>query len=280
MGKKILAGKKGIIFGALNEQSIAWQVALKCREEGAKIVLTNAPLAVRFGEINQLAKEIKAKVIPADVTKVDDLDRLVDESMSYFGGQFDFALHSVAMSYNIRKKHPYTGLNYDGFMETLNISAVSFHKFLQTCFQKDAISPWGSVVALTFIAAHRIFPQYNEMADAKSLLEGIARSFGLHYGNHNKVRINTLSQSPVKTTAGGGIDGFDRFWDYADLMSPLGNAPATALADACTMLFSDYSRYITMQNIYHDGGFSATGLTDAISNTFNDYNNIAGKNVK
>lgn len=264
MGKKLLAGKKGIIFGALNEHSIAWQVALKCHEEGAKIVLTNVPIAIRFADTNILAKKIKAKVIPADVTKKEDLEKLVDESMTHFGGQFDFALHSVAMSYNIRKKHPYTELNYEGFLETLNISAVSFHKFLQTCYQKDAISEWGSVVALTFIAAHRIFPQYSEMADAKSLLEGIARSFGLHYGNHNRVRINTLSQSPVKTTAGGGIDGFDRFWEYADLMSPLGNAPSEAVGEACAMLFSDYTRFITMQNIFHDGGFSATGLTQNI----------------
>ena len=264
MGKKLLAGKKGVIFGVLNASSIAWQVALKCHEEGAKIILTNAPLAVRFGETNLLAKQINAKVIPADATKEEEMGILVDESMKHFGGQFDFALHSVAMSYNIRKKHPYTALNYDGFMETLGISAVSFHKFLQACFQKEAIRDWGSVVALTFIAAHRIFPQYNEMADAKSLLEGIARSFGLHYGSKNKVRINTISQSPVKTTAGGGIEGFDRFWEFADLMSPLGNAPADALAKSCVMLFSDYSRYITMQNIYHDGGFSATGLTQNI----------------
>ena len=270
MGKKLLAGKKGIIFGALNEYSIAWQIALKCHEEGAKIILTNAPLAVRFGDTEILAKKIKAKIIPADVTKKEDIEHLVDASMKIFGGQFDFALHSVAMSYNIRKKHPYTELNYDGFIETLNISAVSFHKFLQTCYQKNAISEWGSVVALTFIAAHRIFPQYNEMADAKSLLEGIARSFGLHYGSKYKVRINTLSQSPVKTTAGGGIDGFDRFWEYADLMSPLGNARSSALAEACVMLFSDYSRYITMQNIFHDGGFSATGMTHSLIEAFNN----------
>lgn len=264
MSKKILAGKKGIIFGVLNEHSIAWQVALKCHDEGAKIILTNTPLAVRFGETTQLAKQIKAKVLSADVKKNEDIEQLVDAGMDHFGGQFDFALHSVAMSYNIRKKHPYTELNYDGFMETLNISAVSFHKFLQACFQKDAISEWGSVVALTFIASQRIFPQYSEMADAKSLLEGIARSFGLHYGNKRKIRINTISQSPVKTTAGGGIEGFDRFWEYSDLMSPLGNAPAEAVGEACVMLFSDYTRYITMQNIYHDGGFSATGLTQNI----------------
>ncbi|QES90282.1 enoyl-ACP reductase FabI [Rhizosphaericola mali] len=270
MSSKILKGKKGIILGVLNENSIAWEVAKKCKQEGAKIIISNAPLAVRFGEVKSLAKEIKVPVIGADVTKIEDLELLVDKAVKYFKGPFDFVLHSVAMSNNIRKKHDYTELNYEYMLKTLDVSAVSFHKLLQVCFQKNAIADWGSVVALTYIASKRIFPQYSEMADAKSLLEGISRSFGLHYAAKNKVRINTISQSPVKTTAGGAIAGFDDFWNYSDQMSPLGNASSKDLASFCVTMFSDYTRYITMQNIYHDGGFSSTGLTDKVISTFNE----------
>lgn len=264
----LLAGKKGIIFGVLNEDSIAWKVAKQCKEEGASLIFTNNPLAVRFSDTEALAKLVDAPIVGADVSKDEDILHLVDQALSIFGGKFDFALHSVAMSVNIRKKHPYHELNYDYYHKTLDISAVSLHKFLQACFAKDAINEWGSVLALTFIASHRIFPQYNEMGDAKALLEGIVRSFGLCYGEKKHVRVNSISQSPVKTTAGGGIPGFDHFWNFSDELSPLGNAPAADLAKFCAMLFSDYSRFVTMQNIFHDGGFSSTGLTEKIISKF------------
>lgn len=265
MGNNILKGKKGIIFGALNEQSIAWQVALKCKEEGADIVLSNLPIAIRFSDTKQLADLIQAPILEADVTKLKDIEKLYDLSAAHFkNGKIDFILHSVANSLNIRKKHHYTDLNYAFLEKTLDVSAISFHKLLQVAYKKDILNEWASVVAMSYIAAQRIFPAYNEMADAKVLLEGVARNFGYHYGALRKVRINTISQSPVMTRSGQGIDGFLQFMDYADDMSPLGNAPVENLAAFCTMLFSDYTRYITMQNIYHDGGFSSTGLTDKL----------------
>lgn len=266
MANKILKNKRGLIFGVLNEKSIAWEVAKACHAEGAKLVLTNAPLAVRFGEINTLAKIIKAPVIGTDITKISDLENLLDNTIRYFkGNKIDFILHSVAMSVNIRKKHAYTDLNYDYNQKTLDVSAISLHKLLQTAFAKNAISEWGSVVALSFIAAQRVFPGYNEMADAKLLLEGIARNFGYHYGSSHKVRINTISQSPTFTTAGEGIKDFNLFYEYSNKMSPLGNAPVRDLANFCTMLFSDYTRYVTMQNLFHDGGFSSTGMTEKLA---------------
>lgn len=273
MGNNILKGKKGIIFGALNEQSIAWQVALKCKEEGADVILSNLPIAIRFSDTDKLGKQIGAPVFGADLTKVADIGKLYDFSLKHFKKKkIDFMLHSVANSLNIRKKHEYTDLNYDYLTKTLDVSAISFHKILQVAFEKDILNEWASVVAMSYIAAQRIFPAYNEMADAKVLLEGIARNFGYHYGARRNVRINTVSQSPTKTRSGEGIKGFLQFMDYADNMSPLGNAPVEDLAAFCTMLFSDYTRYITMQNIYHDGGFSSTGLTDKLVNniTFAD----------
>jgi enoyl-[acyl-carrier protein] reductase I len=268
MKNNILSGKKGLIFGVLNEKSIAWSIAKQCHNEGADIVLTNTPLAIRFSDTNELAKEINAKVIPADVSKLNDIEKLIDECLLRFNGKIDFILHSVAMSPNIRKKHPYHDLNYDYYATTLNISAVSLHKVLQVCAGKDAINEWGSIVALTFIAANKAFPFYNDMADAKALLEGITRNFGLYFGEEKRIRINTVSQSPVRTSAGEGIRGFDEFFSFSDMLSPLGNAPVEELAKFCSMLFSDYSKYITMQNIFHDGGFSATGLTHKLINKF------------
>lgn len=264
MSHNLLKGKKGIIFGALNDQSLAWKTALKCHKEGAEIVLTNAPIALRMGEINKLAEAINAPVIGADVTNMEDLSNLFDKSMEHFGGKIDFILHSVGMSVNIRKGNPYTALNHDFEMKTLDISAVSFHKVLQVAYEKDALNEWASVVALTYIAAQRVFPDYNEMADAKSLLESIARSFGYHYGIKNKVRVNTISQSPTRTTAGSGVKGFDGFMNFSEAMSPLGNATAEAFADYCVTLFSDFTKYVTMQNLFHDGGYSATGVTQQV----------------
>ena len=265
MGNQLLKGKKGIVFGALDERSIAWITALKAVEEGAEIVLTNAPIALRMGKINELAAQCNnAPVIGADATSVEDLENLFTKAMEHFGGKVDFVLHSIGMSPNVRKGFAYTDTNYDNFLKTLDISALSFHKVMQTAFKLDAINEWGSVVALSYIAAQRTFPGYNDMAEAKALLESIARSFGYHYGVHKKVRVNTISQSPTVTTAGSGVSGFNAFLDYAEKMSPLGNANAEACANYCLTLFSDYTRMVTMQNLFHDGGFSFTGVSDAI----------------
>jgi enoyl-[acyl-carrier protein] reductase I len=270
MAKNILQGKKGIIFGALNEQSIAWQVALKCHEEGASIVLTNAPVAARVGQTEQLAKQLNAPLIYADVTKMDDLENLISQSTEKLGGKLDFVLHSVGMSLNVRKKIPYTELNYDYMHQTIDISAMSFHRLMQVLWKQDAMANWGSIVGLTYIAAQRVFPDYSEMAEAKCMLESIARSFGYHFGKHKKVRVNTISQSPTKTTAGSGVGGFDAFFNYADKMSPLGNADSSSCADYCVSLFSDYTRMVTMQNLFHDGGFSFTGIAQDLMENFKD----------
>lgn len=261
----LLKGKKGIIFGALNDKSIAWQVALKCHEQGAQFVLTNAPVAMRMGEIKELAAACNnAQIIPCDVSKNEDMENLIDKSMEILGGKIDFILHSVGMSMNIRKGNDYTNLDYKFMHDTLDISAISFHRLLAICYKKDAINDWGSVIALTYIAAQRVFSHYSEMADAKSLLESITRSFGYHYGKSRKVRVNTISQSPTMTTAGSGVKGFGNFFDYASALSPLGNADAEQCADYCVLMFSDLSRMVTMQNLFHDGGFSFTGFSHEV----------------
>lgn len=264
MSHNLLKGKKGIIFGALDERSIAWTTALRCAEEGAEIVLTNAPVAMRMGEINKLAEKINAPVIPCDVTSNADMENLISKSMEHFGGSFDFILHSVGMSLNMRKGRSYTDLDYGFNQKTLDISATSLHRLLAVAMKQDALKEWGSVVALTYIAAQRVFPDYSEMADAKALLESIARSFGYHYAVQKKVRVNTVSQSPTVTTAGSGVKGFGGFYTYADQMSPLGNATAEDCANYLVTLFSDLTKYVTMQNLFHDGGFSSTGVTQAI----------------
>jgi enoyl-[acyl-carrier protein] reductase I len=265
---QILKGKKGIISGALNNMSIAWKVAERAAEEGAEIVLTNAPIAMRMGEINGLAEKINAPIIPADATNESDLENLFDKSVEHFGGKIDFVLHSIGMSPNVRKGKHYTDLNYEWYKQSMDVSAVSLHKMLAMAYKKDAINEWGSVVALSYIAAQRTFPDYSDMADAKALLESIARSFGYHYGASKKVRINTISQSPTVTTAGSGVKGFDGFISFADEMSPLGNADALACADYCIALFSDLTRMVTMQNLFHDGGFSSTGVTPQVIERF------------
>ncbi len=261
MAYNLLKGKKGIIFGALNHDSIAWKVAEKAFDEGAEIVLTNAPFAIRMGEIDQLAEKINAEIIPCDVTKLEDIENLIKKSMEHFGGKFDFLLHSIGMSPNVRKDIPYDNINYNYFLKTLDISALSFHKILQTCRNYDAINEWGSVVALSYIAAQRTLDRYNDMADAKAILESIARSFGYIYGREKYIRINTVSQSPTRTTAGSRIDGFDSLLDFTERMSPLGNATASECADYCITLFSDLTKKVTMQNLFHDGGFSSMGMS-------------------
>ena len=266
MAYNLLQGKKGIIFGALDEKSIAWRTALKCHEEGAQIVLSNAPVALRMGEIKKLAEAVNAPVIGADVVNMDDLKKLFEESMKHFGGGIDFILHSIGMSLNVRKGKHYTEIDYGFNQKSLDISSMSLHRILRTAWEMDALSEWASVVALTYIASQRVFPDYNEMADAKALLESVTRSFGYHYGVKKKVRVNTVSQSPTKTTAGSGVKGFDGFMSYAEKMSPLGNATADQCADFCVCLFSDLTRMVTMQNLFHDGGFSFTGVTEEIVN--------------
>ncbi|ELR70523.1 Enoyl-[acyl-carrier-protein] reductase [Fulvivirga imtechensis AK7] len=264
MSNNILKGKRGIIFGALNEDSIAWKTALKAHEEGAQFVLTNAPIALRMGEINKLAEHCNAEIIPADATSIEDLTTLFEKSMEVLGGKLDFVLHSIGMSPNVRKGKSYGDLNYDWFLKTLDISGVSFHKVLQTAEKTDAMNEWGSVLALTYIAAQRTFPDYSDMAQAKSVLESIARSYGYRFAKLKNIRVNTISQSPTMTTAGSGVSGFDAFFDYADKMSPLGNASAEDCANYIIMMFSDYTRMVTMQNLMHDGGFSNSGITEDI----------------
>jgi len=261
---KLLENKRGIIFGALDERSIAWKVAEKVHAHGGSFILTNAPIALRMGTINQLAEKCGTEVIGADATSVEDLENLFSASMEKLGGKLDFVLHSIGMSPNVRKNKPYTDLNYEFFQKTLDISALSFHKTMQTAWKLDAMNDWGSIIALTYIAAQEAYPFYSDMADAKATLESIARSFGYHFGVRNKVRVNTVSQSPTVTSAGSGIAGFDKFFSFADEMSPLGNADADACADYCISLFSDLSRYVTMQNLYHDGGYSFTGISATV----------------
>ncbi len=264
MSYGLLKGKRGIISGALDSNSIAWKVAQRAKQEGAIITLTNAPLAMRMGEINKLAEECEAKIIPADATSVEDLEKLYEGSMDALGGKIDFVLHSIGMSTNIRKNRPYGDLNYEWFMKSLDVSALSFHKMLQVADKMDAIANNGSVVALSYIAAQRSFPDYTDMAQAKAMLESIARSYGYHYGKKNGTRVNTVSQSPTKTTAGTGISGFNAFYEYANEMSALGNATADECADYVITLFSDLTKKVTMQNLFHDGGFSSVGISEEI----------------
>ncbi len=268
MSHNLLKGKRGIISGALDENSIAWKVAQRCHQEGALIILTNAPIAMRMGEIKRLAEETNSEIIPADATSVEDLDNLYLKSMEILGGKMDFVLHSIGMSVNIRKNISYPESNYEFFLKGIDVSALSLHKMLSSAMRLDAINDWGSVVALTYMAAQRVFPFYTDMADIKAMLESITRSFGYHYGKFRNVRVNTISQSPTKTTAGSGIKGFEDFYNFADKISPLGNASADACADYCVSLFSDLTRMVTMQNLYHDGGYSTTGISQDVMEKF------------
>ena len=280
MAYNLLKGKRGIIFGALNEQSIAWKVAVRAVEEGAAITLSNTAVAVRMGEISQLGRQLNAEVIEADATSVEDLENVFRRSMEVLGGPVDFILHSIGMSPNVRKKRPYDDLDYSLLSKTLDISAVSFHKMLQTAKKLGAIADYGSVVALTYVAAQRTLFGYNDMADAKAMLESIARSFGYIYGREHNVRVNTISQSPTMTTAGSGIKGMDSLMDFANRMSPLGNASADECADYCIVMFSDLTRKVTMQTLFHDGGFSSMGMSlramDQYEKSFDKYRDEAG----
>ena len=280
MSHNLLKGKRGVIFGALNDKSIAWKVAEKAVEEGAVITLSNTPVAVRMGEVSQLGEKLGAEVIPADATNVEDLEMVFQKSMEILGGKIDFVLHSIGMSPNVRKKRLYDDLDYDMHNKTLDISAISFHKMIQAAKKLDAIAEYGSILALSYIAAQRTMFGYNDMADAKALLESIARSFGYIYGREKHVRINTISQSPTATTAGSGVKGMESLMDFANRMSPLGNADADECADYCVMMFSDFTRKVTMQNLYHDGGFSSMGMSlramDQYEKSFDKYRNPDG----
>jgi enoyl-[acyl-carrier protein] reductase I len=268
MSYNLLKGKRGIIFGALNEQSIAWKVAIRAVEEGAEITLSNTPMAIRMGEVDALAKQLGCEVIPADATSVTDLEEVFRRSQEVLGGKIDFVLHSIGMSPNVRKKRTYDDLDYAMLDKTLDISAISLHKMIQTTKKMDAIAEHGSILALTYMAAQRTMFGYNDMADAKALLESIARSFGYIYGRESNVRVNTISQSPTMTTAGSGVKGMDKLFDFANRMSPLGNASADECADYCIVMFSDLTRKVTMQNLYHDGGFSSMGMSLRAMSTY------------
>ena len=264
----ILKEKRGIISGALDESSIAWKVAERCHDEGAEFTLTNAPMAMRMGKINELGEKCNAEVIGADLTSIEEIENLYEKSLSKMNGKIDFILHSVGMSPNVRKKKEYGDLNYDWLNKTLDVSAISFHKMLQVAEKNNILNEWSSSVALSYVAAQRTFPFYSDMAEAKSLLESIARSYGYRLGKLNNSRVNTISQSPTITTAGSGIYGFQAFFNYAEKMSPLGNATADECANYCIFLFSDMSKKITMQNLFHDGGFSSTGISEDIIEDF------------
>jgi enoyl-[acyl-carrier protein] reductase I len=268
MAKQLLEGKKGIIFGALDENSIAWKVAQHVHAEGGEFILTNAPVALRLGQLKELGEETGSQIIAADATSVEDINLLLDAAKEQFGG-LDFVLHSIGMSPNVRKKRHYTDLNYDWANKTHDVSAMSFHKVMQSLYQRNLMNEWGSIVGLTYIAAQRIFSDYSDMADAKALLESIARSFGYHFGVAKKVRVNTISQSPTPTTAGTGVAGFDKMLSYGEMLSPLGNATADDCANYVVMMFSDYCRRVTMQNLFHDGGFSSMGVSTALFEALN-----------
>ena len=268
MSYNLLKGKRGIIFGALDENSIAWKTAERVHEEGGKFVLTNAPVALRMGGIKELAEKTDSELIAADATKMEDLEKLVDQSQEILGGKLDFVLHSIGMSVNVRKGKHYTENNYNFSEKGWDISALSFHKTMQVLYKKEAMNEWGSILALTYMAAQRVFPDYNDMADNKAYLESIARSFGYFFGENHKVRVNTISQSPTPTTAGSGVKGFDGFLKYAEEMSPLGNASADECADYVISMFSDLTRKVTLQNLYHDGGFSNMGVSNKVMEAF------------
>ena len=268
MAYNLLKGKRGIIFGALDENSIAWKTAEQVHAEGGKFVLTNAPIALRMGTLNKLAAATNSEIIPADATSVEDLEKLVEKATEILGGKLDFVLHSIGMSMNVRKGNHYTNQNYEFTQKGWDISAVSFHKTMQVLYKKDAMNEWGSIVALTYMASQRVFPDYNDMADNKAYLESIARSFGYFFGKDKKVRVNTISQSPTPTTAGMGVKGFNGFIAYADKMSPLGNATALDCANYTVTLFSDLTKRVTLQNLYNDGGFSNMGVSMEVMNAF------------
>ncbi|HKK24493.1 MAG TPA: enoyl-ACP reductase [Gracilimonas sp.] len=263
-GYGLLKGKKGIIFGALDERSIAWRIALACKREGADFVLSNAPIALRLGALDALGEETGAPIIPCDVTKDDEIEDLMNQTKDHLGG-VDFILHAIGMSPNVRKKKEYTDLNYNWLQQTLDISAISLHRVLHHAEKMDVLNDGGSIVALSYIGAQRIFSKYSDMNDAKALLESIARNYGSRLAERG-IRVNTVSQAPTKTSAGTGIKGFDGMYTFADMIAPMGNPTADECADYCVTLFSDLTRKVTMQNLFHDGGFVNSGISEQMIN--------------
>lgn len=259
-GYGLLEGKKGIIFGALDERSIAWRIALACKREGAAFALSNAPVALRFGSLNDLAEQTGSEIYGCDVSKEEEVKELIQKVKDEYG-KVDFILHAIGMSPNIRKKQAYDSLNYNWYHQTLDISAISLHKILHFANELDVLNKGGSVVALSYIGAQRIFSKYNDMNDAKALLESIARNFGSRLADKG-IRVNTISQAPTQTSAGSGIKGFDGMYTFAEKLAPLGNPSADECADYCITLFSDLTRKVTMQNLYHDGGFVTAGVNE------------------
>ncbi len=267
----ILSGKRGIIFGAVDERSLAWHVALRCAEEGASLVLTNTSAAIQLGTISELAGAKGWELIACDATNVDDLRAFLSRAQEILGGKIDFVLHAVAQSTNLRRHKKYEQASYNYFQQTIDISALSLHKLLSVALETDAIAEHGSVVALSYIASERYFYGYNDMADAKAMLESIARQMGALYGRKRGVRVNIVSQSPTPTRAGGGWKEIEFFYRYSDHLSPLGNANADDCAGVCVALFSDLMQRVTMQTIYSDGGFAHTILTPEL---VDDYRRI------
>jgi len=263
----ILSGKRGIIFGVLDSCSIAWEVAKRCKAEGADLVLTNTETALQLGETQNLAAQLQTSVIVCDASKIEDLESLMDNAEQLLGGKIDFILHAVAMSMNLRRHREYTNVNYSYFNQTIDISAISLHKLLQTCMKKNSLNQGASVVTLTYIASERFMEGYNDMADAKAMLESVVRNMGGIYGEKMGVRVNAISQSPIQTRAEHSFAQVEYFHDFAEQLAPLGRADAEDCANLCVMLFSDYTRKVTMQTIYNDGGFSRTLMT----NKFIDY---------
>jgi len=259
-GYGLLKGKKGIIFGALDKRSLAWRVALACHREGGEFALSNAPVALRFGSLDELAKKTGSSIIGCDVTSDEDIAELTDQLKNEYG-KIDFVLHAIGMSPNIRKKVPYKELNYNWYQKTLDVSAISLHKILHAFDEENILNRGASVVALSYIGAQRIFSKYSDMNDAKALLESISRNFGSRLAEKG-IRVNTISQAPTKTSAGSGIKGFDAMYQFAELLAPLGNPSADDCADYCVSLFSDLTRMVTMQNLYHDGGFVNAGMSE------------------
>jgi enoyl-[acyl-carrier protein] reductase I len=259
-GYGLLKGKKGIIFGALDDRSIAWRVALACKREGADFVLSNAPVALRLGVLDALSEETQAPVIPCDVSSEEDVEALMNKTKEELGS-VDFILHAIGMSPNVRKKVDYQELNYKWLQQTLDISAISLHKVIHFADKTGILNDGASIVALSYIGAQRIFSKYSDMNDAKALLESIARNYGSRLADRG-IRVNTVSQAPTKTSAGSGIKGFDSMYTFAEKIAPLGNPTADECADYCLTLFSDLTRKVTMQNLYHDGGFVTNGISE------------------
>ncbi len=257
----LLKGKKGLIFGALDDRSIAWRVALACHREGASLMLSNAPIALRLGQLNALSEATNAPIVACDVSKNEEVEALMQRAKEEMGG-VDFILHAIGMSPNIRKTKEYTDLNYDWMHQTMDISAISLHRILHYATEGvNVLRDGGSVVALSYIGAQRIFSKYSDMNDAKALLESIARNYGSRLGKRG-IRVNTVSQAPTITSAGSGIKGFDGMFTFAEKLSPLGNPSADECADYCVTLFSDLTKKVTMQNLFHDGGFSSNGVSE------------------